>query len=110
VADARGGEEALDRKLEAPDDPLLVYRLATQVPAHWIPLVPKSSGGAANFKLTLQRRGMARFYSLAPALMVDPTYSEFIAMLRKQDDFIEERDTPRTSSWWCCTPEAACSR
>ncbi len=94
--------EPLDRKLEAdhlafrqrlpeaPDDPLLVYRLATHVPAHWIPLVPKGDGGALRFTVTLKRGGMARFYSVEPALMADPAYADFIALLRLQDDFIEE--------------------
>jgi hypothetical protein len=94
--------EPLDRKLEAdhlafrqrlpeaPDDPLLVYRLATQVPAHWIPLVPKGDGGALRFTVKLQRGGMARFYSVEPALMADPAYAGFIELLRLQDTFIEE--------------------
>lgn len=94
--------EPLDRKLEAdhlafrqrlpeaPDDPLLVYRLATHVPAHWIPLVPKGDGGALRFTVKLQRGGMARFYSVEPALMADPAYAAFIELLRLQDTFIEE--------------------
>lgn len=94
--------EALDRKLEAdhlalrqrlpeaPDDPLLVYRLATQVPAHWIPLVPKGSGGAEHFVVTLQRGGMARFYSIEPALMADPSYAAFIQRLGEQHSFVEQ--------------------
>jgi hypothetical protein len=94
--------EPLDRKLEAdhlafrqrlpeaPDDPLLVYRLATHVPAHWIPLVPKGSGGVDNFVVTLRRGGMARFYSLEPALMADKAYADFIKLLSDQDEFIEQ--------------------
>ena len=85
--------EALDHKLEAdhlafrqrlpeaPNDPLLVHRLATHVPAHWIPLVPKGSGPADRFSVTLQRGGMARFYSIEPALMADAAYADFIALL-----------------------------
>jgi hypothetical protein len=94
--------EPLDRKLEAdrlafrqrlpeaPDEPLLVYRLATHVPANWIPLVPKGSGGAAHFTVTLRRGGMARFYSIEPALMADPAYADFIQLLSDQDEFIEQ--------------------
>ncbi len=94
--------EALDRKLEAdhlafrqrlpeaPNDPLLVYRLATHVPAHWIPLVPKGSGPADRFSVTLKRGGMARFYSIEPALMADPAYADFIDLLSHQDSFIEQ--------------------
>jgi hypothetical protein len=97
--------EPLDRKLEAdhlafrqrlpeaPDDPLLVYRLATHVPAHWIPLVPKGNGDALSFVVTLKRAGMARFYSVEPALMADPAYAAFIKLLSEQNDFIEETDT-----------------
>ena len=94
--------EPLDRKLEAdrlayrqrlpdaPNDPALVYRLASQVPAHWIPLVPKGNGDALHFIVTLQRGGMARFYSVEPALMADKAYADFIALLKAQNDFIEE--------------------
>jgi hypothetical protein len=94
--------EPLDRKLEAdhlafrqrlpeaPNDPQLVYRLATHVPANWIPLVPKGHGGANNFSVSLQRGGMARFYSLAPELLADQSYAAFIELLGKQKDFIEE--------------------
>ena len=94
--------EPLDRKLEAdrlafrqrlpdaPNEPALVYRLASQVPAHWIPLVPKGKGDALHFIVTLKRGGMARFYSVEPALMADPAYADFIALMRAQNDFIEE--------------------
>jgi len=94
--------EPLDRRLEAdhlsfrqrlpeaPNDPLLVYRLATQVPAHWIPLVPKGEGGALRFVVKLRRGGMSRFYSVEPALMADPAYAAFIDLLRDQNTFIEE--------------------
>ncbi|HEY6133920.1 MAG TPA: hypothetical protein VIW70_08085, partial [Rubrivivax sp.] len=94
--------EPLDRKLEAdhlafrqrlpeaPNDPLLVYRLATQVPVHWIPLVPKGEGGALRFEVKLRRGGMARFYSVEPALMADPAYAAFIDLMRQQNEFIEE--------------------
>ena len=94
--------EALDRKLEADrlafrqrlpdavDDPALVYRLASHVPAHWIPLVPKGEGGPLKFAVSLRRGGMARFYSLAPPLMADPDYAAFIRLLEAQDSFIEE--------------------
>lgn len=94
--------EPLDRKLEAdrlayrqrlpdaPNDPALVYRLASHVPAHWIPLVPKGNGDALHFIVTLQRGGMARFYSVEPALMADKAYADFIALLKAQNDFIEE--------------------
>jgi hypothetical protein len=96
--------EPLDRKLEADhlafrqrlpaaaDDPLLVYRLATHVPAHWIPLVPKGSGAVDRFVVTLQRGGMARFYSVEPALMADKAYADFIQLLSDQDDFVEQPD------------------
>ena len=75
---------------DAPNDPALVYRLASQVPAHWIPLVPKGNGDALHFIVTLQRGGMARFYSVEPALMADKAYADFIALLKAQNDFIEE--------------------
>jgi hypothetical protein len=94
--------EPLDRKLEADrlafrqrlpdaiDEPALVYRLASHVPANWIPLVPRGEGGAANFIVSLRRGGMARFYSTAPALMADPDYAAFIALLEAQDSFVEQ--------------------
>jgi hypothetical protein len=94
--------EALDRKLEADrlafrqrlpdavDEPALVYRLASHVPANWIPLVPKGEGGPLRFAVTLKRGGMARFYSLAPVLIADPDYAAFIALLEAQDSFVEE--------------------
>jgi hypothetical protein len=52
--------------------------------------VPKGDGGALRFSVKLRRGGMARFYSVEPALMADPAYAEFIALLRLQDAFIEE--------------------
>lgn len=77
---------------DAPDDPLLAYRLATHVPAHWIPLVPKGSAGGdpGRFSVTLQRGGMARFYSIEPALMADAGYADFIRRLSAQDGFVEQ--------------------
>jgi len=94
--------EPLDRKLEAdrlafrqrlPDalnEPELVYRLASQVPANWIPLVPKGEGDALHFVVRLRRGGMARFYSVEPGLMATPAYADFIALLRAQSAFVEE--------------------
>jgi hypothetical protein len=94
--------EPIDRKLEADrlafrqalpqaaGDPVLVYRLATHVPAHWIPLVPKGSGVGARFSVTLERAAMARFYSREPAMMADADYSAFMELLEAQDGFIEQ--------------------
>lgn len=75
---------------EAPDEPALVYRLASHVPAHWIPLVPKGQGPANAFVVSLRRGGMARFYSLDPLLMADTDYAAFIALMQAQNSFIEE--------------------
>jgi hypothetical protein len=94
--------EPIDRKLEADrlafrqalpqaaGDPVLVYRLATHVPAHWIPLVPKGSGSAARFSVKLERAAMARFYSREPSMMADADYSAFLDLLQAQDGFIEQ--------------------
>lgn len=71
----------------------LVYRLATQVPAHWIPLVPRRKGldFAQPLDIVLRRAGMARFYALDPArLAADPEYAAFIDLLRAQNRFVEE--------------------
>ncbi|MBL8316568.1 MAG: hypothetical protein JNK55_22790, partial [Rubrivivax sp.] len=75
---------------EAPDEPALVYRLASHVPAHWIPLVPKGHWPANAFVVSLRRGGMARFYSLDPLLMADTDYAAFIALMQAQNSFIEE--------------------
>ena len=100
--------DAINRDLEASrlairqqvslgaDDPLLVYRLATPVPAHWIPLLPVRSGVqlADPLVIRLQRAGMKRFYSVEQALLdADPAYAEFIDRLRSQPAFIEDRGT-----------------
>jgi hypothetical protein len=71
----------------------LVYRLATPVPAHWIPLVPRRKG--LNFSqpldIVLRRAGMARFYRLEPNLLAaDPDYADFIELLKAQNRFVEE--------------------
>jgi hypothetical protein len=50
--------------LEA-DDPLLIYRLATPVPANWIPLLPTRQGAqlADSLVIQLQRRYAAILFS-----------------------------------------------
>ena len=104
--------EPLDRDLEAkalafqqqihfgtePDDPQLVYRLATPVPANWTPLLPARKPGL-DFKdpldIQLQRAGMKRFYpeaSVAVLGTVDPDYVAFLAGLDAQKSFINRLD------------------
>ena len=100
--------DALDRDLEASrlairqqvsldaDDPLLVYRLMTHVPANWIPLLPVRSGVqlADPLVIRLQRAGMKRFYSVEQVVLdADPAYADFIDLLRGQPSFIEDRGT-----------------
>ena len=100
--------DALDRDLEASrlairqqvgldaDDPLLVYRLMTHVPANWIPLLPVRSGVqlADPLVIRLQRAGMKRFYSVEQVVLDgDPAYADFIDLLRGQTSFIEELPT-----------------
>lgn len=89
--------ESLDRTREAAqlafrqqftleaDDPLLIYRLATPVPANWIPLLPTRQGAqlADPLVIQLQRAGMRRFYSVEQALFdADPDYQQFIDKLK----------------------------
>ena len=104
--------EPLDRTLEAkrlafqqqvhfkdePDSPQLVYRLATPVPANWIPLMP-TRAPVLNFgdpvHIQLARAGMKRFYPDGdPAVVgvVDDDYTRFLDLLDAQPDFITKLD------------------
>lgn len=102
--------EPIDRSLEAArlamyqqltvdaKDPQLVYRLATHVPAHWIPLLPvrKVRPNAGVTELWLQRAGLKRFYALPELLAAQPddtpalaAYKEFLALLEASDGFVQ---------------------
>ena len=102
--------EPIDRSLEAArlamyqqltvdaEDPQLVYRLATHVPAHWIPLLPvrKVRPNAGVTELWLQRAGLKRFYALPDPLPVQENdtaaliaYKEFLALLEASDSFVQ---------------------
>ena len=104
--------EPLDRDMEAkslafqqqihfdtlPDSPQLVYRLATPVPANWIPLLPvrKPTLDFANpLEIQLERAGMKRFYPEATVEVlgaVDPEYVQFLNGLDAQKTFINRLD------------------
>jgi hypothetical protein len=104
--------EPLDRDLEARrlafqqqihfkdaiDSPQLVYRLATPVPANWIPLLPvrgPSLNLADPLTVQLARAGMKRFYPSGDASVVgvvDGDYDAFIDLLAAQPDFISRLD------------------
>ena len=104
--------EPLDRDMEAkslafqqqihfdtlPDSPQLVYRLATPVPANWIPLLPvrKPTLDFANpLEIQLERAGMKRFYPEATVEVlgaVDPEYVQFLDGLDAQKTFINRLD------------------
>jgi hypothetical protein len=77
------------------DDPMLVYRLMTHVPANWIPLLPVRSGVQLSDPLgiRLQRAGMTRFYSVEQVLLGDLAYADFIELLRSQPSFIDDGGT-----------------
>ncbi|MFC3552160.1 hypothetical protein ACFOLC_14235 [Lysobacter cavernae] len=83
-------------------DPQLVYRLATHVPAHWIPLLPvrKVRPGASVTEIWLQRAGLKRFYALPDPLAIQPgddarlrAYKQFLALLDSNDAFIQQTAT-----------------
>lgn len=102
--------EPIDRSLEAArlamyqqltvdaQDPQLVYRLATHVPAHWIPLLPvrKVRPAAGVTELWLQRAGLKRFYALPQPLQeqvgdsaVLAAYKDFLGLLEASDAFVQ---------------------
>jgi hypothetical protein len=104
--------EPIDRDLEArslafqqriafdqqPDSPQLVYRLATPVPANWIPLLPiRQVPLDFNAPLTIEliRAGMKRFYPELDAIgtgVVDADYTAFLATLDDQPNFITPQE------------------
>lgn len=86
----------------AVDDPQLIYRLATHVPAHWIPLLPvrKVRPGAGITEIWLQRAGLKRFYALPDPPEVGEgdeaslrAYKQFLALLDANDAFIQQTAT-----------------
>jgi hypothetical protein len=90
---------AFDQRIDfdtAPDSPQLVYRLATPVPANWIPLLPVRRtplplDPADPLEIQLERAGMKRFYpeaSVAVIGRVDEEYEAFLALLEAQTHFI----------------------
>ena len=106
--------EPLDRKFEATrlattqalrlpagavaqaDGAPLNYVLQTPVAANWIPFLPVRKGnvGATNWAIELQRGVVTHAYQVDPARLADPrnaAYAEFIARLRVQTDFVEQR-------------------
>ena len=100
--------EPLDRGMEAqslafqqqihfdqlPDSPQLLYRLATPVPANWIPLLPVRKQGlnlTDPLEIQLERAGMKRFYPEATGNVigrVDPAYQQFLKGLEAHINFI----------------------
>lgn len=99
--------DAMDRKFEAQrlsfrqefklsadmePTPQLLYRLATEVPSHWLPLLPVTApGGAAaqDFQIQLQRGSVVRFYRLDPELLAPGSdYAQFIQRLQNSS-FVE---------------------
>lgn len=95
--------DSMDRKLEAQrlshrqefkldaamaPSPQLLYRLATEVPSHWLPFLPVSSGTPAQFQTRLQRGSVVRYYRLDPDLIafkpdLPNDYAHFIQRLQK---------------------------
>jgi hypothetical protein len=103
--------EPIDRNLEAArlamrqqltleaDDPQLIYRLATHVPAHWIPLLPvrKARPATSVTEIWLQRAGLKRFYALPSPLEPQTgdtaaikAYKEFLLRLQASDAFVQQ--------------------
>lgn len=100
--------EPIDRSLEArglsfqqqihfdtqPDSPQVVYRLATPVPANWIPLLPVRDpvlNLADPLTIRLARAGMKRFYPEASVEVLgaaDEDYEAFLDHLDAEDTFI----------------------
>lgn len=96
--------DSMDRKFEAQrlsyrqefkldaamqPSPQLLYRLATEVPSHWLPLLPVTAPGAtpAQFQTQLQRGSVVRYYRLDPDLIaINPDqpsdYARFIQRLQ----------------------------
>lgn len=76
-----------------PTSAQLAYRLATPVPANWIPLLPVRNGVDMRnpFAIRLARTGMRRFYPLADYVpdAYRPEYKAFLARLAKQPTFID---------------------
>ncbi len=100
--------EPLDRELEAKslafqqridfpggiDSPQLVYRLQTPVPANWTPLLPTRDtpfDPTDPLTIRLARAGMKRFFPEDHVDVIgsaDPDYSEFLALLEAQKNFV----------------------
>jgi hypothetical protein len=70
----------------------LVYRLATEVPAHWLPFVPVPAAGNSPTRpvIELQRRAMLRTEADGTRLRVLPR-----GQLLSQGDRLEEEEVPR---------------
>lgn len=72
--------------------PQLLYRLATEVPTNWLPLLPVTVPGAtpAHFQTQLQRGSVVRYYRLDPELIApaNSDYAQFIQRL-KAAKFVE---------------------
>ncbi len=74
----------------------LHYVLQTPVAANWIPFLPvrKGDAGVVNWAIELQRGVVTHAYQVDPARLADArnaAYAEFIARLRAQTDFVEQR-------------------
>lgn len=79
---------------KGPDSAQVAYRLATPVPANWIPLLPVRDpvlNLADPLTIRLARAGMKRFYpeaSVAVLGAVDPEYKQFLDHLDTQDTYV----------------------
>ena len=80
-------EFKLDAEMQP--SPQLLYRLATEVPSHWLPFLPVTTPGAtpAQFDIQLQRGSVVRYYRLDPELLaIQPDlpndYARFIQRLQ----------------------------
>ena len=77
-----------------PESAQVAYRLATPVPANWIPLLPVRDpvlNLADPLTIRLARAGMKRFYpeaSVAVLGAVDPEYTAFLDHLDTQDTYV----------------------
>jgi hypothetical protein len=72
----------------------VIYRLASPVPANWIPLLPVRKHGldlSKPLEIQLERAGMKRFYPAAAAAG-DDEYAKFLEMLAEHTPFIDPID------------------
>jgi hypothetical protein len=85
-------QAALQRISGEPVDAKLIYRLATQVPEHWIPYIPIHIEGSTTEQpvISLQRRSMLRTEVTGERKRIDPA-----GLILKASAFVEEEEITR---------------